>query len=119
MTPKSITLEPFTEGDGFPGIPLVTITVGPTGGPYAPPASALALVTMRFSKADGTAEVVELSSATDKIEITDDAGWIFSVPKQVVPGLTAGRWNWRIRCTDATGMPDTYLAGQVNVLETV
>ena len=120
MTPKTISLEPFTEGDAWSGIPQISITEGPEGGPFAPPASDLATVTMRFKKADGTPDdVVELSSAAAKITITSANNWTFAIPPQVIAGLTTGRWNWNIRCINAAGMPATYLTGQVNVLPTI
>jgi hypothetical protein len=119
MIPKTINLEPFTAGDAWAGIPLITITEGPEGGPFAPPASGLALVTMRFQKSDGADDIVELSSADAEIDITSANNWTFSIPPQVVPGLTTGRWNWNIRCTNAAGLPGTYLVGQLNVLPSI
>jgi hypothetical protein len=119
MTPKTLQLEPFTAGDAWSGIPSISITEGPEGGPFAPPASDLATVTMRFQKADGSDEIVELSSADSEITITSANGWTFAIPAQVVPGLTTGRWNWNLRCVNAAGMPTTYLVGQINVLPTI
>jgi hypothetical protein len=120
MTPKTLQLEPFTAGDAWSGIPSIAITEGPEGGPFAPPASDLTTVTMRFQKADGADDVVQLSSATaGQITITNANNWTFAIPAQVVPGLTTGRWNWNIRCTNAAGLPTTYLAGQINVLPSI
>lgn len=124
MTPQKLTLDAFTEGDLWDGIPSISITVGPVGGPFIPPAAPLQLVTMRFRKqGDESAAVVELSSAVaGQISITGSAAnWTFSVPAQIVPGLTAGKWVWRIRCKDNTagGKPKTYLGDELTVLETV
>lgn len=120
MIPKTISIEPFTQGDAFAGIPSISITEGPEGGPFAAPASDLASVTMRFKKADGTPDdVVELSSGAGKINITSANNWTFTVPAQVIPGLTEGRWNWNIRCTNLAGLPTTYLTGQVQVLPSI
>lgn len=123
MTPQKLPLDPFTEGDEWEGIPEISITVGPTGGPFAPPADPLSVVTMRFKKAGGLqSDVVELSSATaGQITITDAANWTFTIPAQIVAGLTFGKWTWRIKCKDntATGKPKTYLADEIVVLETV
>jgi hypothetical protein len=117
-------LTPFTEGDEWEGIPLITITVGPDGGPFVPPANPLALVTMRFKKNTDVQPnpVVELSSATPgQITIQDAADWQFSIPPQILPSLTHGKWTWRIRCKDnaGDGSPKTYLADEIEVLETV
>jgi hypothetical protein len=123
MTPQKLPLTPFTEGDEWEGIPSISITVGPAGGPFAPPAAPLASVTMRFKKSGGmTSDVVELSSATaGQITITSAANWTFTIPPQIVAGLTSGKWTWRIKCRDntATGKPKTYLADEITVLETV
>lgn len=116
MTPSKLALVPFTEGDTWEGIPSVTIRVN-----GAAPASAMSLVTMRFKKAGAVpSETVELSSAVSgKITITDAATWVFTVPEQEVPGLTAGKWTWRIRVRDAANKRRTYLSDQIEVLETV
>ena len=115
MTPQKLALEPFTAGDTWRGIPSITITVN-----GAPPSSALASVRMRFtpvSNPDATA--VELTSAAAKITISSAANWVVVVPKQAVPALVAGRWDWQLKFTDATGTVTTYLADSINVLPTV
>lgn len=114
MTPKSITLEPFTEGDHFPGIPALTLQIAGDV-----PATPLATALMRFSPADGNGTAVELSSADSKITIVSAANWEISVPRQTVPGLTAGRWNCQIKLVDTSGVKDTYIATQQLVLPTV
>lgn len=124
MEPQKLTINKFTEGDEWEGIPEISITVGPELGPFAPPANPLALVTMRFKKATEVTPnpVVELSSATPgQITITNAATWTFSIPPQIVDLLTYGKWKWRIRCKDntVTGKPKTYLADEVEILETV
>lgn len=124
MTPQKLSLEPFTEGDEWEGIPSITIRTGPTGGPFVAPAIPLASVTMRFKRsgAEPPVEVVELSSATaGQITITSAANWQFSVPSQLVPLLKFGKWKWRIRLRDTStdGNPRTYLADEIQVLETV
>ena len=123
MTPQKLTLTPFTEGDEWEGIPAITITVGPEGGPFAPPAAPLSLVTMRFKKSGSVpSDAVELTSATvGQITMTSAANWEFTIPAQIVAGLTYGKWTWRIKCKDntGTGKPKTYLADELTVLETV
>lgn len=122
MIPQKLTLTPFTEGDTWSGIPSVVITVGPDGGPFVAPENPLEIVTMRFKKAGGLdSDVVQLTSATaGQITITSAATWTFTIPPQIVSGLTAGKWDWRIRCTSNSGDDvQTYLAGQITVLETV
>lgn len=116
MIPQQLSLTPFTEGDTWDGIPSMTITVN-----GAAPASALSSVIMRFKKNGGTdAELVELTSATPaQITITNAATWTLTVPAQIVAGLTAGKWDWRMKFTDAAGKKRTYLADQITVLETV
>lgn len=116
MIPQKLALEPFTEGDTWKGIPSITITVN--GGT---PAAQISQVSMRFKKAGAAlSAVVELSSATPaQISLTNAAGWVFSIPEQVVPGLTFGDWIWRIRVTDAAGKKHTYLADKFTVLEDV
>jgi len=124
MKPQKLFIEAFTEGDEWDGIPEISITVGPEGGPFAPPANPLSVVTMRFKKASDVQPnaVVEISSATaGQITITNAATWTFSIPPQIVALLAYGKWKWRIRCKDntATGKPKTYLADEVEILETV
>lgn len=118
MTPQKLALENFTEGDEWEGIPSLTITIN-----GAPPASPLALVTLRFKKANSLpGEAVELTSATaGQITIVSAANWEISIPAQIVAGLTFGKWTWRLRCRDSTadGGPKTYLADEITVLETV
>jgi len=55
------------------------------------------------------------------ITITSAANWEFTIPAQIVAGLTYGKWTWRIKCKDntGTGKPKTYLADELTVLETV
>lgn len=123
MKPAPLKIIPFTEGDEWDGVPSISITVGPEAGPFAPPANPLSLVTMRFKKAGSVQpELVELTSATaGQITILNAATWTFKVPPQVVPGLTEGKWIFRIKCRDnsATGKPKTYLGDEIIILETV
>lgn len=123
MIPQKLPIDPFTEGDSWEGIPSISITAGPEGGPFAAPASALSLVTMRFKRArEVPSDAVELSSAvTGQVTITNAAAWTFRIPEQIVPGLTRGKWTFRIKCQDSTtsGQPKTYLTGELEVLETV
>ena len=116
MIPQKLTLTPFTEGDTWDGIPSLTVTIN-----GAQPSSALSVVTMRFKKSGGNeSDVVELTSATvGQITISNAAAWVVSVPAQIVAGLTAGKWDWRMQFTDAAGKKRTYLAEQITVLETV
>lgn len=118
-----LKLESFTEGDEWEGVPSISITVGPEGGPFAAPSNPLSLVTMRFKKTGSVqSEIVELTSATaGQITITNAATWTFSIPAQIVAGLTSGKWMFRIKCKDntATGKPKTYLGDEIVVLETV
>ena len=123
VIPQKLKIEPFTEGDEWEGLPSVSILVGPAGSTPAPPATPLATVTMSFRQTGaGQSSIVVLSSANPgEIEITSAEDWTFSVPEQIVPGLTAGKWSWRIRLTDTstTGRPKTYLSDELTVLETV
>jgi hypothetical protein len=118
MIPGKLPLEKYTEGDEWEGIPSLSITVN-----GAPPTTPLGIVTMRFKKAGSVpSDVVQLSSATaGQITILDPANWEISVPPQVVAGHTFGKWVWRLRCQDtsATGRPKTYVADEIEVLETV
>jgi hypothetical protein len=116
MIPSKLALTPFTEGDTWEGLPSVTIRVND-----AAPASPISTVTMRFKKAGAVpSEVIELSSDEPaEINITDAEGWVFAIPEQALPGLTFGKWIWRIRVTDAAGEIRTYLADELTVLETV
>lgn len=120
MIPQKLPLTPFTEGDQWDGIPAIAIKVGPVGGPFVAPASNLTLVTMRFKKAGSVpSDVVELSSDDAEINITNAENWEIEIPAQIIAGLTFGKWIWRIRCTDAAGAPQTYLADEITVLETI
>lgn len=123
MIPQKLPLTPFVEGDAWRDAIAIAITTGPDGGPYATPASPLTLATMRFSKIGSeAATVVQLSTAdATQITIVSAAGWELSLPVQIIPGLTAGKWAWQLRCRDnsATGNPQTYLADVIEILETI
>jgi len=116
MIPGKLSLVPFTEGDDWAGIPSLTITVNGV----APP-SAIASVRMRFKKAGAVpSAVVELISTNAlQINILNAATWHFRLPEQTIPGLTFGKWAWRIRITSAAGRTRTFLADEITVLETV
>ena len=116
MIPQKLPITPFTEGDTWDGIPSLTVTIN-----GAAPASALAVVTMRFRKSGGLeSETVELTSATaGQINITSAADWIITIPPQIVAGLTTGKWTWRLRFQDAAGKKRTFLADELTILETV
>lgn len=116
MIPQKLTLESFTEGDTWKGIPSVTITVN-----GATPPSPISLVEMSFKKSGSVPSTpVRLTSATPtQITLTNAAGWVFAVPPQVVAGLTYGNWTWRIRVTESTGEKHTYLTGELLILENV
>lgn len=113
MTPQKLALTPFTEGDTWNGIPSLTVTVN-----GSPPASALSLVTMRFKKSGESGTVVELTSP-GQITINSALNWTLTVPAQILAGLTSGKWDWRMRFTDAAGKKRTYLADQITVLESI
>jgi hypothetical protein len=122
IIPTKLPLFTFVEGDKWGGIPTISILVGPPEGPMLPPDLPLELVTMRFKRTgNGAAEIVALSSADNEITIVSAAGWDVTVPAQIVPLLTAGKWTWQMRFwTDsADGDPLTYLAGDTTVLESV
>jgi hypothetical protein len=116
MIPQKLALESFTEGDTWNGIPSITITVN-----GSTPASPISTVKMRFKRSGSVPSTpVELTSATSaQINLTNAPGWVFSVPEQIVAGLTFGDWTWRIRITDAAGKKNTYLTGEITVLEDV
>ena len=120
MIPQYIPLTPITEGDAFPGIPAIQIRTGPEGGPYVAPEKDLTLARLIFGPADGKGAAVVLSSAVSgEINITSAANWEITIPRQVIPGLTAGRWNVQLKLTDADGMPETYIETQQLVRPTV
>ena len=122
MIPGKLTLTPFVEGNEWEGIPQIVIEIGPDGGPYVAPDTSLATVTMRFLKtASETETIVELSSANNEIEILDAENWTFKVPRQVVPTLTEGVWDWQINCEDdsETGSPLTYFSDTIKVLKKI
>lgn len=116
MIPQKLALEAFTEGDTWDGIPSLAITHN-----GLTPASPMALVTLRFKKTDAApGPAVQLTSATSgQITLTSAAGWTCCVPPQIVPGLTAGKWTWRLRVASAAGTVRTYLAGELTILENV
>lgn len=119
MTPQKLALDPITEGDAWAGIPSLTVLINGVA-----PASTLDKVTMRFKKAgDVPSDAIELTSegASPEINIVSAENWEIEIPPQIIPGLTAGRWTWRMRFWDssADGNPQTYLADELTVLETV
>lgn len=114
MLPSVYNISPFTAGDHWSGIPLITITVN-----GAAPASPLASARMRFACMEEnelqSGVVVELTSAAGKITIVSEDDWQLTVPQQAVPRLTGGRWRWNIETTAADGTVKTYLRGEVTV----
>ena len=121
MTPQKLSLDPFTEGDVWDGIPAIIIKIGPEGGPYAAPEHPMASATMRFSKRDNkNSPIIELSHLnSEELIFTDADGWELSIPKQVVPGVTCGDWDWQIRIVDTQGNPYTYLGDTITVLRKI
>jgi hypothetical protein len=115
MIPKSLDLESFVSGCSWSGIPSLTIKVN-----GAAPASALSAATMRFIPSDNRDDAaVELSNTNTKITIVSAANWQLSIPKQIVPGLTAGKWKYQLVLTAANGDKDCYVTGNLPVLEHV
>lgn len=122
MRPAQIEIDPWTEGDQWEGLPVVKIRVGPTGGPHAAPLTPMASVVMRFKTATELPTApVELSSSGGKITILDAEDWSFTIPKQVIAGLTKGMWKWQVRVTDTStdGSPKTYISGELEILEKI
>jgi len=77
---------------------------------------------MAFQKMtrNGAPEVVVLSSdVVGEITINNAANWDISIPEQIIQGLTAGRWSWRMKFIAADGCTRTYLADEITVLETI
>jgi hypothetical protein len=121
MQPQTLNLESFTAGDTFQGIPSIAIRRS-VEGVVSPPASALQSVRMRFAKLDRNPQsVVELTSTGGGVVITDAVAWEFNVPAQNITGLTSGRWRWTIETTAADAIPtvETYLTGEITILEDV
>jgi len=116
MIPGTLTLEAFTEGDLWEGIPAFLITVNGVA-----PSADIESVTMRFNKAGCiSSDVVELTSATPgQITIVDAANWEIEVPEQAVTGLTYGKWKFRIKIKPVGLAARTYIADEITVLETV
>lgn len=122
MRPAQIEIDPWTEGDQWEGLPVQKIRVKPTGGTRAAPLTPMASVVMRFKAANELPTApLELSSSGGEITILDAVDWSFSVPKQVIAGLTRGKWRWQIRVTDTStdGSPKTYLEGEIEILERI
>jgi hypothetical protein len=115
MVPQQVPLESFTAGDHFPGIASITVRID-----ALPPTLPIASARMRFAKAPSEADrapapPVELSIANAKITLVSAANWSLAVPKQSVPGLTAGEWIWNLETIDSAGVVSTYLAGTQTV----
>jgi len=115
MTPQKLQLEEFVEGDTWSGIPALNVLITPDGGVAAPPDSNLASVIMRWRKIESAATVVDLTTADSEITLASAANWEISIPAQIVPGLTSGRWKWQLIFTAADDSVKTYLQGDVNV----
>jgi hypothetical protein len=99
------------EGDSWDGIPDLSVRIA-----GLPPLFPLATAQMRFSLADHRiSPVVELSILNGKITLLSAALWDLKIPKQIIPGLTPGIWNWQLTFTDTAGSVSTYLQGSVNV----
>jgi hypothetical protein len=116
MKPTTLKLDPMTQGDTFEEIPSISLRKGASA-----PDGVMRLVTMRFRKEGVNAgEVVQLSSdVAEEIDILNEAEWSFKVLQQDIPGLTFGKWQWRIRVTDAEGVRHTWLTGELEILESI
>jgi hypothetical protein len=115
MTPKTIILEPFTQGDHFPGIASLTVTVNMNA-----PASSLSLAVLRFKRVDPIGNIVVLTSTIPgQVTIISEALWTITIPKQAVPGLIEGRWKLQIKLTNALGVIGTFIDGEQVVLPTI
>lgn len=120
MTPQTLDLDPFTEGDHWEGIPAMTIQINDM-----PPDRPLTKVRIRFRPTDKPVNSqeantrVELSNAdTEQIQIVDADTWEISAPKQPL-ALTFGSWAYNIETTDADGVVWTPVAGTIQILQDV
>jgi hypothetical protein len=115
MTPSTLIIDPWVEGDTWDGLPGIKIKTGADLETAGPPATSLDSVVMRFSLGDEVnSSSVEISSEDDQILIEDEDAWLFSVPSQIIPELTEGKWRWQIRCTSGT-LVKTYLQGEIEI----
>jgi hypothetical protein len=76
------------------------------------PVTPLALVTMRFQRAEPRVAGVpfQISSGTPaEIAISSATLWEVMVPAQILPLLTAGSWWMQMAFTDAAGVVQTYI----------
>jgi hypothetical protein len=110
--PQLLPLEYLLEGDTWLGFEELSVQID-----GAAPLSALALVEVRFQKDQARAgvPVVLSSTAAAQVMITDAAGWKVKIPKQIIAGLTAGKWRYQIAFTAADNERQTYYQGELLV----
>jgi hypothetical protein len=112
MTPATQNLSSVVEDDTWRGLVLSAVTVG-----GSQPASAAASAVMEFRK-PGNHDSVELKLATGSgITINTAATYATTVAPRTPIGLKPGKYDYRIRFTDAAGGTYTYVKGTLEVLK--
>lgn len=101
------------EGDHFWGVPEFSITIQNVA-----PTDDVASAIMQFRPfplaADDETVLVEWTSAAAEIVIEDANAWTFSIPKQAL-ALTAGKYTYAFQATDAAGVIQTYITGEIEI----
>ena len=113
MTPATQNLSSVVEDDTWRGLILSAVSVG-----GSQPASAAASAVMEFRK-PGNHDTVELKLATggSGITINTAATYNTTVAARTPIGLKPGKYDYRIRFTDAAGNTYTYVKGTIEVLK--
>ncbi|MDP3850091.1 MAG: hypothetical protein Q8Q59_06295 [Luteolibacter sp.] len=116
MIPGAYKIESFVEGDGWGGIPSLTIKVNGVT-PASPIESAEILMCLNNEVEPSTA--VEISTANEKLTLVSAEGWELSAPDAVEAGLIEGEWLMQIKIKPVGGILKTYISDTFKVLKTV
>jgi len=98
-------------GDSWGGIPAFSILIN-----GAVPADDVATVKMQFRKNEFDRVILDQLDNTDGITIVSASGWTFAIPKRNL-SLPQGKCSWWIKFWDVNGIAQTYLAGDMEVLQ--
>lgn len=114
--PGQLSLPPFTEGNTWPGIPLITVQLEDT----SPPAVPIAGVRMYFRRfPQEQIPAVKLHSDGGGIIIQDANAWEVVIPAIDLPKLKVGKWYFDIEFTRTDGVVQTFITGDTEVLSRI
>ena len=115
--PLTLPLEHHLVGDDWDGFYQLSVEID-----GQPPGAALALVELVLAlenRRPPQGAVVLSSVVPAQILLVSAALWRVRILPQKLPGISAGRWKYQVRFTDAAGVRKTYYQGDMLVAKSL